>query len=67
MEMPVTNDLSEVIKNAPRNCWLALNDDQTEVVGHGDTPDSAIDAAIRNGVENTVLLWCPDEWIPAVY
>jgi hypothetical protein len=67
MEMPVTTDLSEVIKNAPRNCWLALNDDQTEVVGYGDTPDAAIDAALRNGADNTVLLWCPDEWIPAVY
>lgn len=65
--MPVTNDLSEVLKNAPRNSWLALNDDQTEVVGYGDTPDAAIDAALRNGVDNAVLLWSPNEWIPAVY
>jgi len=65
--MPVTYDISEVIKNAPRNCWIALNDEQTKVVGYGDTPDAAIDEAIRNGVENAVLLWSPEEWIPAVY
>jgi len=65
--MPVTADLSSVIKDAPRNCWLALSDDQTKVAGHGDTPDAAIDAAIQNGVKDTVLLWCPQERIPFVY
>jgi hypothetical protein len=64
--MPVA-DISEIVRNAPRNCWLALNDEQTKVVGYGDTPDAAIDAAIANGVDNSVLLWSPEEWIPSVY
>jgi hypothetical protein len=63
----LVSDISEVIKNAPRNCWLALNDDQSELVGHGDTMESAIDAARANGVEEPVLLWSAEEWIPAVY
>jgi hypothetical protein len=62
-----TADISEIVRNAPRNCWLALTEDQSKVVGHGDTPDSAIDSAIAQGFEDVVLLWAPDEWIPSVY
>lgn len=64
--MPVA-DISEIIRNAPRNCWLALNDEQTEVVGYGDTPDAAIDAAEANGVQDPVLFWSPKNWVPAVF
>ncbi len=60
-------DISDVIRNAPRNCWLALNSDQSELVGHGATADDAIDAAQAKGVGEPVLLWSPEEWIPAVY
>jgi hypothetical protein len=67
MEMPVTADLSEVIRNAPRNCWLALSSDQSVLLGYGDTMDAAVDAAQAKGVEEPVLLWSPQEWIPAVY
>jgi len=64
--MPIT-DISEIVRSAPRNCWLALSDDQSQVVGYGDTLDAAIDAAKANGVDEPVLLWAPEEWIPAVY
>jgi hypothetical protein len=64
--MPVA-DISEIVRSAPRNCWLALNDEQSEVVGYGDTMDAAIDAAQVRGVEDPVLLWSPKEWIPAVF
>ncbi len=64
--MPVA-DISEVIRNAPRNCWLALNDDQSAVVGYGDTPDAAIDAAEAKGVQDPVLFWSPTNWVPSVF
>jgi hypothetical protein len=64
--MTVT-DISEVLRNAPRNCWLALNDEQSEVVAYGDTPDAAIDAAEAKGIKDPVLFWSPTEWIPAVF
>jgi hypothetical protein len=60
-------DISELVRNAPRNCWIAFNDEETEVVGHGKTVDSAIDAANRRGIEKPILLWSPEEWIPTVY
>ncbi len=65
--MSVTADISEIVRNAPRNCWLALNDEQSEVVGYGDSVDAAIEAAQANGADNVVLLWSPEEWMSAVY
>jgi len=63
----LNSDLSSIIDKAPRNCWLALNDDQSELVGYGDTPDAAVDAAQSHGVREPVLIWSPDRWIPSVY
>ncbi|HXP47243.1 MAG TPA: hypothetical protein VN810_08200 [Terriglobales bacterium] len=62
----LNSDISSLIDKAPRNCWLALNDEQSELVGHGDTPDAAVDAAQKNGVQEPVLIWSPSQWIPAV-
>lgn len=65
--MPSTLDISEQLRAAPRNCWLALTADQSAVVAHGDTMDEAVAAAQRKGVQEAVLLWAPQEWIAQVY
>jgi hypothetical protein len=62
----LNSDISNLIDKAPRNCWLALNDEQSELVGYGDTPDAAVDAAQKNGVQEPILIWSPSQWIPAV-
>ena len=35
-------DLSVLLSKAPRNCWLALNQEQTALVGRGETMDEAV-------------------------
>lgn len=63
----LVSDIAELVRNAPRNCWLALNDEQSEIAGYGETIDAAIKAAGAKGVKEPVLLWSPEEWLPAVY
>jgi len=60
-------DLCELLANAPRNCWLALNEDQSEIVGRGETIKEAIAEARRKGVEDPIIIWAPKEWIPVVF
>jgi len=60
-------DLSKLLANAPRNCWLALNEQESEIVGRGETIQEALVEAKRNGVSDPVILWAPKEWIPSVY
>lgn len=60
-------DLSQLLANAPRNCWLALNEHETAIVGRGETMKEAVEEARRNGVEDPVVLWSPKTLLPTVY
>ncbi len=59
--------LSDLLRQAPRNCWLALSEDESRVVAHGQTPDDAITAARTAGVDDPILIWAPDTWAVRVY
>lgn len=60
-------DLSEVLQNAPRECWLALTQDETRVVGRGENIIEAVADAKENGEDDPRLIWAPETWIPTVY
>jgi hypothetical protein len=59
-------DLSMLLRSAPRNCWLALSDDESKIVGRGETVADAIEDAKKVGIEDPVVVWSPKTWIPAV-
>lgn len=61
------NDISEVLSKAPRNCWLALNENGTAVVGRGETMLEALEEAKKSGVEDPTVIWAPKTWSFAVY
>jgi hypothetical protein len=60
-------DLAELLRKAPRECWLALSHDETKVVGRGENIEEAVAEANENGEDDPVVLLAPKEWIPAVY
>ena len=62
-----THDISELLAKAPRNCWLALNEEETAVVGRGETMQEAVEEAKKNGVNDPKVIWAPKNWSPAVY
>lgn len=60
-------DLSELLEKAPRECWLALTQDEKKVVGRGENIIDAVREAKENGEDDPRLIWAPETWIPAVY
>lgn len=60
-------DLSEILANAPRNCWLALNEEETAIVGRGETVEEAVAEARKAGVEDPIILWSPKRRTPSVF
>ncbi len=52
--------LLNVLARAPRACWIALNPEETEIVGHGKTISEALAKAQAAGVENALVLWSPE-------
>jgi hypothetical protein len=59
-------DLSELLRKAPRNCWLALSDDESRIVARGESIAEALEEARKAGVEDPVMVWSPKTWIPIV-
>ena len=51
-----------MLAEAPRDKWLALSEDESRIVGIGDTMEEAVAAAAKEGVEEPVLLKTPLEW-----
>jgi hypothetical protein len=63
-----TNDARlEALTGAPRNAWLALDEDETAIVGTGPTLQEAIDQAREHGVNDPVVVWAPANWNHSVY
>jgi len=57
MKIDKAIDLTEILKPyVEKNLWVALNDDQTEVIGSGKTIKEAISNARKNSKENPVLI-----------
>jgi hypothetical protein len=63
----INTDLSKLLANGPRNCWVALNSAQSEILGRGTTPQEAVAEAERKGIPEPVLLWLPAKLAPSVY
>ena len=61
------SDLSILLSKAPRNCWLALNEEQTAVVGRGETLEEAVKEAVANGVQDPIVMWAPKAWTSLVF
>ncbi len=59
-------DLTELLANAPRDRWLALNEDETAIVGSGETIQEAVSEATKAGVIDPIICWSPRERVPAV-
>ncbi len=61
------NDLTVLLSSAPRNCWLALNEEQTAIVGRGETMAEAVKDAAKNGVADPIVIWAPKRWTADIF
>lgn len=65
--MPQSQSLAKTLLDAPRNCWLALSEDENRIVGRGATPEDAALEAQKNGTEDPLLIRTPEDWLSRVY
>lgn len=60
-------DLSELLRNVPPESWVALSPEQSRIIAAGKTAKEVIEKAMKDDIEEPVVIWVPKEWIPAVY
>jgi hypothetical protein len=59
------NDLRfEALKSAPLDSWIALSEDESQIVAVGSSYSEAVDKSERAGVSDPVLVKTPKEWLP---
>jgi ribonucleotide monophosphatase NagD (HAD superfamily) len=57
---------TEILRTAKPNSWLALSEDESRVVGVGDTYANAVEMAAQQGIEETVFIKTPEEWVALI-
>ena len=60
-------NFATMLKDSPKNRWLALTEDETRVVATGLTPAEAESNAKRAGIDDPLLVWAPEDWTPRVF
>ncbi len=53
---------AQILREAPPNSWIALSEDETQVVGRGSTYADALEAAKLHGEEDPLLIKTPEDW-----
>jgi hypothetical protein len=53
----------EILRNAPKNAWVALSKDENEIVATGETFIEADQNAKKSGAQDYILTRTPDEWM----
>ncbi len=56
----------ELLRNAAPNTWVALSEDESQIVGEGLSYEEAVAAAEKNGFSDPILIKIPPCWIPRV-
>lgn len=59
-------EYARMLAEAPRDKWIALSEDESRIVGVGDTMEEAASKAREHGVADAVLTLTPNEWAPTV-
>jgi hypothetical protein len=57
-----TEDYSHVLGDESPGKWIALSEDESRIVGFGNTIREAVISAARNGVSEPVLIKMPSNW-----
>jgi D-serine dehydratase len=53
---------AQALRDTKPDSWVALSEDESRVVGHGDTYREAVEEARRNGEEDPLLIKTPEKW-----
>jgi hypothetical protein len=61
-----TQELLSSLRAAGKNRWLALKEEETAIIAESDSIEDVLERARLVGVEDPILIWSPEEWIPLV-
>jgi hypothetical protein len=65
MSMSVVTDRRlELLRSAPPDSWIALSEDETEIVAVGSTYEEVVKNSEKKGCTDPLLIKTPKAWMP---
>ena len=63
--MPATTSpRAKLLRSAPLDAWIALSDDETQIVATGASYKEVVANSEKAGVDDPVILKTPARWLP---
>jgi hypothetical protein len=59
---PANDARIQALRSAPLNSWVALSDDETNIVAVGETYEQVVKASDNAGVDDPVIIKTPKVW-----
>ena len=56
-----------VLRDAPRDCWIAVAEEEARVVAFGQSLSDVADEAERCGVHDPLMIRTPKQWSPTCF
>ena len=53
-----------LLRSAPLNKWIALSDDESQIVAVGETYSEVSALSDLAGISDPIILKTPQEWVP---
>jgi len=54
----------ELLRSAPLDAWLALNEDETKIIAVGSSYADVVEKSEKAGVSDPILFKTPKAWMP---
>jgi len=54
----------EMLRSAPLNKWIALSEDESNIVAVGETYGEVSERSDLAGVSDPVIMKTPEQWVP---
>jgi hypothetical protein len=66
MELERAKRRADALLNAPLDRWIALSEDESEIIAVGSTFDEAAQKAKAQGVSDPIIVKTPEAWTSRV-
>jgi Family of unknown function (DUF5678) len=58
---------SKLLREAPRDCWVAIAEEEARIVAHGRDYSDVVNEAENAGFNDPLMIRIPKQWAPACF
>ena len=64
MSIPVDSQRIATLRSAPLDAWIALSEDESQIVATGSSYEEVVQRSESAGVREPIIIKTPSKWLP---